>query len=220
MMFTNAEEIITLLPKSIRESVPKADLISHIIVGYKQLQIPQDIKYEIKHIHPENHKYVIDENVTNLISVWMIEDDKYKQIFGNIIDSDLCRKCKQCKSCEDTYSINYNILTLPKKDTGYCLLVTTFESDNLLIFNDPIIKEYLKYWVLSQELLDRSISGDVNINIYGNINQSMNVLYTKASGNALLRNIKLQNYIKDISNLNLTIDEFNYRFPTITTTRE
>ena len=45
MNYITPEEILTYLPKEVRESESKADLISYIIRGYRRLKLPQDKDY-------------------------------------------------------------------------------------------------------------------------------------------------------------------------------
>jgi hypothetical protein len=210
MKYTTPEEVLTYLPNNIRQSSDKNQLITQVIRGYKSLKIPQDKNYQLVTLDTTtSHSTQLPLNLSNLINVWMIQDEKYIELKAKFIKSDLCKKCKQCDDCVLSYSLTESIITLPELNTTYCLLYNALYSTDLKIYDDEDIKNYLMYYVTYQEIFDRALSSDTSARLLGKVEQNMNATYMKARGTALLQNHKLEKL--DLTPINLTIDEFSNR---------
>ena len=119
MNYTTPEEIITYLPKEIRESESKEELLSNIIRGYRRLKLPQSKRYKEDVITITTSNYSIPNTYRAIISVELIFDnDGYyssKQVYYSGLQNDLCADINICNNCELSYSIIENILRLPQE---------------------------------------------------------------------------------------------------------
>lgn len=219
--YTTPEEILTFLPKEIRQSESREDLISYIIRGYRRLKIPQDkdVRQQVLST-TTNTNIEIPDNYKQIISVQYIYPTdchtnncyETKTIYYDGLHSDLCGDKNKCTgNCQLTYSIRDRVLTLPHQGE-YLVTYNQLYSDNLLIFDDETLKEYLASWATYQVSYNRARTSDVQSNLLQFDFNIMNALYTKARGEAIMRTIQLANYQLDNKQLNLNYDEFNNRY--------
>lgn len=218
MTYTKPEEILTYLPRSIRNSVNEAELISYIIRGYRSLKIPQDKDLRENNIYTETTNYKIKDNIKQIHTVHYLHESEdvdrpyvFLPVFPSNTNSELCGDVRMCKDCELTYSIKERTLRLPKPGT-YRIVYNQLFSDQLEIFNDEDVKQYLRYYAMHEVLLERVISSDPSAQAFPAVLQSMNALYSKARGAALLQSIKLDDHKLTLRPINLTQDELNHGY--------
>jgi hypothetical protein len=227
MNYISPEEVLTFLPNETRNKESREDLITHIIRGYQQLEINQDKDYQRDIIQiTDNSNYVIPDHYKHIHSIHLLDkfcvecSYEYAIVYPTNIRSNYCKDKNVCtNNCKLKYSIENEILRLPRINSSYVILHSTLYSDNLKIFNDPVVIEYLKYYVIHEVLLNRSLSNDVSINLLDRVSQQMNALYAKARGQAIMKSIKFSNQKLNTNPHELSIDEFNYRHTTAITTR-
>lgn len=219
MNMTTPQEIVTYLPKEIRESENKQDLISYIIRGYRALKLPQDKQLVDKIIQLDNTtNYSIPDNIKNIQSIEYVHttndcEDCYQTtpIYPSEVINDLCSDTKRCTTCGPQYSIVERTLRLPQPGT-YRIVYQQLFSDNLEIFDDEDLKNYLASYATFVVTYNRSRRGDASQNLLTFDQGIMNTLYTKARGAVIMRAIKLQDYRLNTQPIKLHYDEFNNRY--------
>jgi hypothetical protein len=226
MNYTTPEEVITFLPNEIRNTESKEDLVTHIIRGYQQLDIPQDKHYTEDLIQLTNsHKYIIPTTYKEIHSVHTLAKDcqdclaKTSVVYPTNIRSTYCADKNVCTDCTLRYSMDGNTIILPLQNTSYIITASLLYSDDLKIVNDPVIIQYLSAYATYQIIFNRSLSGDVSQNMLNYMSQEMNFLYTKARGQGIMKSIKFSQQKLNTNLHELSIDEFNNRHYTTTTAR-
>lgn len=216
MNYTTPNKVLTRLPKEIRESEDKDELISLIIIGYQELEIPQDKAYVEDIITTTSHKYSIPDNYKSIVSINMVyteEDVTYfTPVYAGNIEQNICSDNRRCRGCEYVYHIKDRVITLPVKEATYEIVYDQLYSDELKIYDDPIIIKYLVSYVNREITYNRARRSDVSQSLLQYDDMVMNSLYTKARGQVLLKAIRKTNYRLALKPINLTYDEFNNRY--------
>jgi len=217
MNYITPEEVLTHLPNEIRQGESKEELVTYVIRGYQQLDIPQDKDYQQDVVQTtDSHKVTIPANYKYIHSVSLLDDcpeciAKLQTVYPTNIRSNYCKDDNVCKDCVLRYSIDENILTLPLQYSTYAIYFTSLFSDELKVYNDPTVIAYLASYATYQVVFNRSLTNDISQNMLSYVESQMNFLYQKARGQAVMKSIKLSNQKLNINPTTLTIDEFSNR---------
>ena len=218
MKYITPEEIITYLPRNIRQSENKADLVSHIIRAYKSLEIPQDQNYIEDIIAVDNTNIPIPEKYDKVIAINYVEGEHVYAVYPTSLQSAKCGDVRRCRECDLTYSIINETLRLPKSGT-YIIIYNQLFSEQLRIFNDPVLIDYLKWQTIYNILFERALSSDITAQLLTHAQSNAAMLYPKARGSVIMKAIRLKEHTLNLTQINMNIDEFNKRYYTYESTR-
>jgi hypothetical protein len=143
--YITPEEILTRLPRKIRQDEQRDDLIDYIINAYKDLEIPQDQDWRIETITLGEGKtsWKIPSRLRTIKSVWFQDGDYMIPVYYQGTYSPYCKTCQVCNSCDYVFSIEQNIVRFPFENTTYCIIYNQLYSDECLIVNNRHVINYI-----------------------------------------------------------------------------
>ena len=212
-MYIPIQSILTKIPKAIRSQTSREELLSYLLEGYRQLIVgfDQETQKVIEEFSVKNHKVKLPERIKRIRGI-ITKEFSEPVYYHGLTKSNICPTCQTCMTCEKTFSVENRMVTLSFKEDDICIMYETeiLQDGFIQVYDDPAVRDYLRYYAVYESLLNRSLSGDqISNTMYQDIKTSMNVTYAKAQGAIILRNKQLERLDRDI--LNYNIDEFSYR---------
>ena len=220
MNYIEPQQIITRLPRAVRDMVSEQELISHIIVSYRELKLPQDVQYAQEIISSDTGSELIPDYYKQIKSVELIIScpdlkDCYdtKTVYFTGTHSDLCDDRVKCPgNCQLFYSIKDRTLILPSKNSDYLITYSTLYSDTLKIYEDETLIKYLVANTNYRVLEEKAFSGDINPQLMNQYLQMSEALYSKVRGELIMQTIRKHNHRLDTRPINFRTDELSTRY--------